>query len=111
VGEASLPSPIHSGSGFAARFAADAKKDSKGRSLRDLQLQTRLMRYPLSYLIYAPSFEGLPKPVKDAVFAQISLVLRGTAHQSKYAHLTPEVRAAIREILLETLPASVRHFL
>ena len=32
-------------------FARRGPRDSKGRSLRDLDLNTRLFRYPCSYLI------------------------------------------------------------
>src|SRR5207237_6574505 len=52
--------PIHGTSAFAAEFAALGPKDSKGRRLRDFDLQTRLFRYPLSYMIYSASFQGLP---------------------------------------------------
>jgi hypothetical protein len=46
-------SPIRSPaiSGFSADFAKQGPRDSRGRSLRDLDLKTRL-RYPLSYVIY-----------------------------------------------------------
>ena len=44
-------------SGFAERFGALGPRDSKGRSLRDLDLQRRLFRYPCSYMIYSEAFE------------------------------------------------------
>ena len=46
--------------GFAARLAAAVPKDRHGRSLADLNLATRLMRYPLSYMVYSEAFDGLP---------------------------------------------------
>ena len=56
---------IRGNSGFAAWFQKQAIKDPQGRSLRDLDLQTRLFRYPLSYLVYTPSFDALPDYARD----------------------------------------------
>jgi hypothetical protein len=111
VDEAPIPTPIRGTSGFAEKFAAAGPRDSKGRSLRDLQLDTRLQRYPCSYMIYSPGFEGLPAEVKAAVLERISDVLSGRDSRPKYAHLTADDRTAIRQILTETLSAKVRHFL
>ena len=51
VDEAPLAAPIKGSSGFAEQFSARGPRDPNGRSLRELQLQTRLMKYPLSYMI------------------------------------------------------------
>jgi hypothetical protein len=111
VDEAPLPAPIRGSSGFAEKFAGVGPRDRKGRSLRDLQLETRLMRYPCSYMIYSPAFEGLPPAVKAEVLARISSIVSGRDARQKFAHLTPADRAAIAEILRDTSPVSVRHFL
>ena len=111
VDEAPLPSPIRGSSGFAEKFAAQGPRDSKGRSLRDLQLDTRLMRYPCSFMIYSPGVEGLPLPVKGAVYGQIAAIVDGRDRRPKFAHLSAADRRAIGEILRETSPATVRHFL
>ena len=68
---------IRGNSGFAAWFEKQAVKDPQGRSLRDLDLQTRLFRYPLSYLVYTPSFDALPDYARDYVFAKFAAVLQG----------------------------------
>jgi hypothetical protein len=101
VDEAPLATPIRGASGFAEKFAAAGPRDRKGRSLRELQLDNRLMRYPCSYMIDSPVFAGLPEGVKTAVFARVSSIL-ATDHSRKYAHLTPADRAAITEILRDT---------
>jgi hypothetical protein len=62
-------------------------------------------------MIYSPAFEGLPLPVKAAVFARISAVISGRDDRPKFARLTPADRAAMAEILRSTTPVSVRHFL
>jgi hypothetical protein len=106
VDEAPLPHAIQGSSGFAERFAAGGQKDRQGRSLRELDLTTRLMRYPLSYMIYSPGFAGLPGEVKAMVRARLDAILSGQDASKKYAHLTPAARRAILEILTDTMPAS-----
>lgn len=95
--------PIAGSSGFAETFVARGKKDATGRSLRELDLKTRLQKYPLSYMIYSPQFQALPEAPKNLVLARINGVLSGEISGEKYAHLTPALRAAIREILAATL--------
>jgi hypothetical protein len=95
--------PIAGSSGFAEAFVARGKKDAKGRSLRELDLKTRLQKYPLSYMIASPQFQALPEAAKNLVLARINAVLSGEITGAKYAHLTPALRAAIREILSATL--------
>jgi hypothetical protein len=103
VAEAPLPHPVAGSSGFAEQFAAAGPRDTKGRSLRELGLQTRLFRYPLSYMIYSPGFAGLPGEVRQAVLTRVGAILSGQDTRKKYAHLTPAVRVAIQEILRDTL--------
>jgi hypothetical protein len=95
--------PIVGSSGFTGVFVARGKKDAKGRSLRELDLTTRLQKYPLSYMIYSPQFQALPAAPKNLVMGRINDVLAGKITGEKYAHLTPALRAAIREILASTL--------
>jgi hypothetical protein len=95
--------PIAGSSGFAEVFASQGRKDAKGRSLRELDLTTRLQKYPLSYMIYSPQFRALPEAPKNLVMGRINDVLSGKADSPKYAHLTPALRTAIREILQATL--------
>jgi len=52
VDEARLTSTIEGKSGFTQRFSMEGPADHKGRSLRQLDLHHRLMRYPCSYMIY-----------------------------------------------------------
>jgi hypothetical protein len=94
--------PIVGSSGFAEAFVARGKKDSKGRSLRELDLHTRLQKYPLSSMVYSPQFQALPEAARNLVMSRIEGVLSGRIAGSKYAHLTPDLRAAITEILRET---------
>ena len=93
--EAKIPSPgIEGSSGFAEKFSARGK-------LYELDLKTRLQKYPLSYMIFSPAFKALPAAPKNLVMGKINRVLSGEITDEKYAHLTPELRAAIRDILNE----------
>lgn len=102
VDEAKIGSPIEGSSGFAEKFSATGPKDAKGRSLRELDLKTRLQKYPLSYMIYSDAFRAMPDAPKNLVMGRIDRVLSGEITDAKYAHLTPPLRAAIREILKAT---------
>jgi hypothetical protein len=104
VGEARIPQRLEGSSGFAEEFSARGPKDSRGRSLRDLQLDGRLMKYPLSYMVYSPAFQALPPMAKDPALARVREVLSGGDASPKYAHLTAQIRQAIVEILEDTLP-------
>ncbi|HEV2293716.1 MAG TPA: hypothetical protein VGR35_07660 [Tepidisphaeraceae bacterium] len=102
--EAALTAPITGTSDFAKEFPRRGTRDAKGRSLRDLDLKTRLLRYPLSYLIYSPTFDGLPELAKQRVYQRLWAVLSGADTSKQFAHLSPEDRRAIVEILRETKP-------
>ncbi len=81
--ETRLTDPVLGTSDFAQEFAARGPHDSKGRSLRDLDLQTRLFRYPCSYLIYSDSFERLPVAAKDYIYQRLREVLARTGHERR----------------------------
>jgi hypothetical protein len=107
-GEAPLAESIRGTSGFSEEFAKQGPRDSHGRSLRDLDLKKRLFRYPCSYLVYSPSFDALPAPVRDYVLHRLHDVLTGKDTSTDFAHLSAADRQAILEILVETkanLPA------
>lgn len=69
--QASLGAPVKGTSTFAADFTALGPRDRQGRSLRDLDLNDRVFRYTLSYMIYADSFNGLPDVVKQYVYERL----------------------------------------
>lgn len=102
VDEAKITGAIEGSSGFAEKFVAKGPKDATGRSLRELDLKTRLQKYPLSYMIHSDAFKGLPEAPRNLVMGKIQRVLTGEVTDPKYAHLTPALRTAIREILSST---------
>lgn len=103
-GEAGLTAAIAGTSSFTEDFASAGTRDSQGRSLRDLNLETRLFQYPCSYLIDSPAFRSLPKPVLAAIWRQLDEVLSGKPMSRSFGHLSSLDRAAVREILMETVP-------
>jgi hypothetical protein len=86
---------------YAADFTAAGKRDSAGRSLRDLDGQTCLLKHRCSYMIYSPAFSGLPTPLRQRVLRDLAAELGNTTAES---HLPVPERSAIRQILVETLP-------
>jgi hypothetical protein len=108
--EMPLPSPVKGTSGFAEKFSAQGPRDKQGRSLRELDLERRIMRYPCSFTIYDASFDALPPPARDAIYRRLWKVLSGAESAPKYARLTPADRRAIVEILRDTKPGLPSYF-
>ena len=102
--EAPLTAKVEGTSAFAAEFAERGPRDKQGRSLRDLDLERRLFKYPCSYLVYSPSFAALPTEARDYVFRRMWEVLTGKDTSEKFAHLSPADREAVLAILRGTLP-------
>jgi hypothetical protein len=109
VDETKLADRVRGASGFAERFSASGPRDRKGRSLYELDLNRRLMKYPCSYLIYSPAFDALPPLAKDPIYKRLWEVLSGQAQDARYqSALSLADRQAIVEILRDTkkdLPA------
>jgi hypothetical protein len=105
VDEAPIPSQIQGSNRFATLFSSRGPRDRKGRSLYQLDLKTRLMRYPCSYLIYSEQFDHLPAEAKAAISHRLWAVLSGAEHGRKYQRLSRANRNAIVEILRDTKPA------
>jgi hypothetical protein len=110
VDEAPLAGPVKGSSRFAEVFAAQAPRDGRGRSLKDLDLTRRLLRYPCSYMIYTDAFDALPEAAADAVYRRMWEVLSGQDRAPRYAHLTLATRQAIVEILRETKQGLPEYF-
>jgi hypothetical protein len=103
IDEQPLTAPVAGTSGFAAEFAARGPADHSGRSLRQLDLERRLFRYPCSFMLYSPAFRALPDAVRQAVYARIWDVLSGRDPAPRYARLSATDRTAVAQILRETL--------
>jgi hypothetical protein len=75
VDEVKLTGPVHGVSEFQKTFSSTGPRDRKGRSLRALELQTRLFTYRCSYMIYSPAFDALPAEAKAAVLARLREII------------------------------------
>ena len=103
VDESKLTDRIRGASGFAERFSSSGPRDQKGRSLYELDLNRRLMKYPCSYLIYSPAFDALPALAKGPIYKRLWEVLSGEAREPRYqSALSLADRQAIVEILRDT---------
>ena len=108
VDETVLREPIEGVSSFSKTFPQRGPRDSKGRSLRDFDLKTRMFRYPLSYMIYTPAFDALPDAVRERIYQRVYDVLTGKDTSPRFKHLSAADRQAILEIVRDTktdLPA------
>jgi len=107
--EARLSSPVAGTNGFARVFQSEGPRDDQGRSLRDLDLKTRLFKYPCSYLIYSREFDALPAEMKAYVYRRLWEVLTQRDTSMEFAHLSAEDLRNIHEILLDTKKAYEFH--
>ncbi len=105
VDEEPLKAPVKGVSTFTKTFAERGPRDSKGRSLRDFDLQRRLFRYPLSYMIYSAAFDALPDVVRERVYQRLYDILTGKDQSKTFAGISPADRHAVLEILRATKPS------
>ena len=100
--ELPLKSEVKGTSTFARTFADRGPRDRKGRSLRELDLKTRLFKYPCSYLIESDSFKQLPKEASDYIQKRLVEILNDKDKSEKFKHLSESDRKNILEILSDT---------
>jgi hypothetical protein len=108
--EARIHEPIEGSSTFTKTFQQRGPRDAKGRSLRDFDLNTRLFKYPLSYMIYTEPFDALQAFARDRIYLRLYEVLSGKDTSAEYARLSAEDRKAILEILRDTKKGLPEYF-
>jgi hypothetical protein len=104
TGEAQVRSQLQEATDFQRNFEQSGPFDRRGRSLRDLDQQTRAFRYPCSYLIYSDEWDALAEPAKGYLYHRLHEVLTGKDQSPEFSQLTSDKRSAILEILLDTKP-------
>jgi hypothetical protein len=102
--EAPLTDRVEGTSSFTREFAARGPRDRQGRSLREFDLEKRMFRYPLSYLVYSEAFDTLPELARDFVYRRLWQVLSGEDDSGKFGNLAEADRRAIIEIVRDTKP-------
>ncbi|EMI24285.1 hypothetical protein [Rhodopirellula europaea] len=101
--EEPLESPIETAGEFVPEFEARGSIDSKGRSLRQFDLQTRLFRYPCSFLVYTEAFDALQPTLRNEILTQLRTILTAETVPDQYSNLNAATRTELHEILSETL--------
>ena len=103
-GEAALPeSGIAGDVDLIDAFMQKRAVGSEGRSLRDLQLRSRIFTYRCSYMIYSKAFAAMPETVRDRVWRRLDQALSVNASApGKFDHIPAEEKLAIRSILRST---------
>ena len=109
VNEYQLRAPVRGTSGFSEEFSSQGPHDQQGRSLYQLDLETRLFKYPLSYMIYTDVFRQLPPRVNSYVSRRLYEVLTAESTGDEFAHLDLDTRKAILQIVEETCPDLIDH--
>lgn len=100
--EVPLKAPVRGTSAFARDFEARGPWDAQGRSLRQLDLQTRLLKHPCSFMLHSEAFDQLPEPARRHLYRRLWEVLSGEDPAPEFRRIPPAQRQAIREILLAT---------
>ena len=100
--EAPLIEPVEGASTFRQTFEERGPRDDQGRSLRDFDLQTRLFRYPLSYMVYSHAFNALPARILDQIYQRLYAVLTSRNNSKKFENLSQKDLQAALEILKRT---------
>jgi len=102
--EAPIPaSGIPGNPAFREGFARN-RKVVDGHSLKDLDLQTRLLRFRCSYLIHTPFFEGLDADLRRRILRDLDHALSPEKRNAASRHLSDSEAAVIRTILRATVP-------
>lgn len=102
--EFALESPVAGTSGFSKEFESCGITDSRGRSLRQLDMKTRLFQFPCSYMIYSAAFDALPDEVRNPLLVRLRSILESNGDSEQFSHLSATDRKNILDILTETKP-------
>jgi len=103
--EAKLTAPVSGNAEYVKAFEARGPRDAKGRSLRELDLRTRLFKYPCSYLIHSEAFAAMPAVMREHLLQRLHDILTGRDESGEFDGLSKADRRNILEILTATLPA------
>lgn len=100
AGEAELPSPIGDASPLVDAF-------SRRGPFYQLDLKTRLLRTPISYLVLSDAFDSLPTETLEYLRTRLQVILSGQDKTGRFEHLTATDRVAVRELLVKWKPELV----
>lgn len=99
------PSGVTGDPTFKAEFLRNRRPAANGAALKDFDLRKRIFKYRCSYMIYSAAFQGLPPEMKQRVYRNLWLALKGgAAGASEFSYLSDTEKQTIATILRETLP-------
>lgn len=93
--EAPLPGPLVSSSGFASDFEHPDKRASDGPNLRELDLKTRVFRYPCSFLVQSEAFATLPRQTSTIVVRRMREALTSRVEADKGLESASDIDACL----------------
>lgn len=100
--EAALTNPVKGSPEFVKAFEACGPRDANGRSLRELDMSTRMFKHRLSYTIYSEAFDSLQPQLKEMIFKRLHAILTGKDESPKFKMISADERKTILEILRAT---------
>lgn len=98
---ATLEDSISGNAAYQEWFETQGPADAQGNSLRELDLETRLFRYPLSYIIHSADFKDLPPLALDYVMTRLAEILQADGAETE-SHF-PALGAAEKQVILGIL--------
>lgn len=102
--EPALKGKLTGTSSIIADFEKKGPWDKKHRSLRDLDMTTRMFKYPCHYMIYSTEFDALPSEVKDYLYGRLFQIYTGKDKSKMYSTIPPDLGKETLDILLDTKP-------
>ena len=103
--EARLPAGgVEGDAAFKADFVRNRRAAANGTALKDFDLRTRLFKNRCSYMIYTPTFQGLPPEMKQRIYRRLAEALNVEKPDREFAFLAASEKQSIRAILRGTLP-------
>lgn len=103
AGEFKLESPVQGSGQFRADFERQGPRSPDGRSLREMDMRTRMFRHPLSYMVYSRAFQALPEELRTKVWSGIYQIVNNPMFSPGFEGLTSKDKEAIREIVTQTI--------
>lgn len=102
--EPALNAPIQGTSGFDTAFMNRGLPDRTDRSLRKLNLTTRLFEQRLSFLVGSRPFASLPRETRQRLLDRVFHALTDRGSDGPAQHIPDAERAAILKIVRDDLP-------
>ena len=90
---------IEGGEAYTEAFLTDARRDADGRSLKDLNLLSRLFKLRFSHMVYSKQFANLPESLRQEMLDQFLPALKGEALPGWARHWKEKERERIHAVL------------